>query len=84
MADNIAVERDVKIAIIESKMLGLVDSIKRNEKSTKDIEKEIETRYEKIERCIELIEQKIWNLLRWTIGGFTSVIALLAHIKGWI
>lgn len=77
-------EGDIKLAILESKILGLTDLIIRNEKVVQSVKEDIETKYDKIERCMERIENKVWSLLFWTIGGFASVFGLLAHIKGWI
>lgn len=82
--NQVVAESDLKMAILESKLLGLVDLINRSEKSVQSIDQDIDTRYSKIERAMERIENKIWSLLVWMIGGFTSVFGLLAHIKGWI
>lgn len=64
---------DIKIAVLQTTNEHIHETLNR-----------IEKRLEKIDEKIEKFDSRIWQLIFWIIGGFSSILLLIAHSFKWI
>ncbi|MDP4145611.1 MAG: hypothetical protein Q8936_14185 [Bacillota bacterium] len=64
---------DMRIALLEQAIGNINQTLMR-----------IESRLDRIEIRIDKLENRIWNNFYWMVGGFVSVLGLIAHVLDWI
>ena len=98
MTDMKSHNNDTKLAVLETENLHinktLVDiknALYRFETRFECFEDKIDRRFDKLDHRFDKLDHKIdkidnrmWQLLFWTVGGFASVLGLIAHAMEWI
>jgi hypothetical protein len=68
---------DTKIAVLENTNVHVVESLHRIERRLEIMESNFNSR-------IDRIDNRLWQLMFFTIAGFAGVLGLIAHAFKWI
>ncbi len=64
---------DTRIALLEQSINNINETLIRFEK-----------RFDQLDAKIESINNRLWSIFRWTIGGFVGTWGMLAHVLHWV
>ena len=77
-----------RLAVLETTNTHIIDSLSRIENRLINLDIKVDSNFKlldsKIDTRFDKLNDRMWTLFFWMIGGFASVLGILAHAEHWV
>lgn len=75
---------DTRLALLEQSIGHINESLLRIEKRFDSVEKRIDVLSDDMKQGFKDVNNRLWTFFFWMVGGYASILGLIAHALHWI
>lgn len=74
---EVGMSNEERLAVLETTNTHIIESLFRIENRIINLDTKVDSRFDKL-------NDRMWTLFFWMIGGFASILGILAHADHWV